>query len=371
MGQVDFDLAPFTVVWEVTRACALACIHCRAEAQPRRHPLELTTAEGFALLDQIKEFGNPIFVITGGDPMMRKDLYDLIGYATSKGLRVSLTPSATRIVTLQRLQRAKEAGVRRIAISLDGPTPEVHDAFRGFAGSFERTLEILGDAQKVELPLQVNTTVSRHNLDFIDQMPPLVSDFGAVQWSVFFLVPTGRGKVEDLISAEDQEKLLHWLYELSETAPFDIKATACPLYRRVIIQAKKNKTKVDKVEKVGGNRVALMGAGYQYQDGLNRPAISKGVNDGKGFCFISHIGEVCPSGFLPIPAGNIRKQSLAEIYRHSPLFKDLRDAAKLKGKCGKCEFREICGGSRARAYALTGDYLAEDPTCIYQPKNSQ
>lgn len=364
LSQVDFDLAPFTVVWEVTRACALACIHCRAEAQPRRHPLELTTAEGFALIDQIKEFGDPIFVITGGDPMLRKDLYELIGYATSKGLRVSLTPSATKLVTWQRLQLAKESGVRRLAISLDGPIPEVHDAFRGFTGSFQRTLEILGDAQKIGLSLQINTTVSRHNLGFIDQMPPLVSNFGAVQWSVFFLVPTGRGKVADMISAEDQEKVLHWLYELSEKASFDIKATACPPYRRVVIQAKKNKR-----EERNGERVALMGAGYQYEDGLNRPAMAKGVNDGKGFCFISHLGNVYPSGFLPIYAGNIGEQNLVEIYRHSALFKDLRDSSKLKGKCGRCEFREVCGGSRARAYAITGDYLAEDPTCIYQPNS--
>lgn len=362
LSQVDFDLAPFTVVWEVTRACALACIHCRAEAQPRRHPLELTTAEGFALIDQIKEFGDPIFVITGGDPMLRKDLYELIGYATSKGLRVSLTPSATKLVTWQRLQLAKESGVRRLAISLDGPIPEVHDAFRGFAGSFQRTLEILGDAQKIGLSLQINTTISRHNLGFIDQMPPLVSNFGAVQWSAFFLVPTGRGKVADMISAEDQEKVLLWLYELSEKASFDIKATACPPYRRVVIQAKKNKR-----EERNGERVALMGAGYQYEDGLNRPAMAKGVNDGKGFCFISHLGNVYPSGFLPIYAGNIGEQNLVEIYRHSALFKDLRDSSKLKGKCGRCEFREVCGGSRARAYAITGDYLAEDPTCIYQP----
>lgn len=362
LSQVDFDLAPFTVVWEVTRACALACIHCRAEAQPRRHPLELTTTEGFALIDQIKEFGDPIFVITGGDPMLRKDLYELIGYATSKGLRVSLTPSATKLVTWQRLQLAKESGVRRLAISLDGPIPEVHDAFRGFTGSFQRTLEILGDAQKIGLSLQINTTVSRHNLGFIDQMPPLVSNFGAVQWSVFFLVPTGRGKVADMISAEDQEKVLLWLYELSEKASFDIKATACPSYRRVVIQAKKNKR-----EERNGERVALMGAGYQYEDGLNRPAMAKGVNDGKGFCFISHLGNVYPSGFLPIYAGNIGEQNLVEIYRHSVLFKDLRDSSKLKGKCGRCEFREVCGGSRARAYAITGDYLAEDPTCIYQP----
>lgn len=362
LSQVDFDLAPFTVVWEVTRACALACIHCRAEAQPRKHPLELTTTEGFALIDQIKEFGDPIFVITGGDPMLRKDLYELIGYATSKGLRVSLTPSATKLVTWQRLQLAKEAGVRRLAISLDGPIPEVHDAFRGFTGSFQRTLEILGDAQKIGLSLQINTSVSRHNLGFIDQMPPLVSNFGAVQWSVFFLVPTGRGKVADMISAEDQEKVLHWLYELSEKASFDIKATACPPYRRVVIQAKKNKR-----EERNGERVALMGAGYQYEDGLNRPAMAKGVNDGKGFCFISHLGNVYPSGFLPIYAGNIGEQNLVEIYRHSALFKDLRDSSKLKGKCRRCEFREVCGGSRARAYAITGDYLAEDPTCIYQP----
>jgi len=366
LRRIDFDLSPFTVVWEVTRACALNCVHCRAVAQPRRHPDELTTEEGYRLLDQVKEFGDPIFIFTGGDPMMRRDLFDLIRYAAQeKGLRTSLTPSATALVTRERLARAQEAGILRIALSLDGPTAEVHDAFRGFSGSFQRTLEILEDVNALDLSLQINTTVCRYNLPVLKRMPELVARFQAVQWSVFFLVPTGRGKAEDLISPEAHEEVMHWLYELSQTAPFDIKATAAPHYRRVVIQREREKRSARGEANRPIAHIALAGAGFHYEDGLHRPV--QGVNDGKGFVFISHRGEVCPSGFLPLVAGNVREQPLPEIYRNAPLFRQLRDPQLLQGKCGACEFREVCGGSRARAYAITGNYLAEEPYCIYQP----
>lgn len=365
LQQVDFDLSPFTIAWEVTRACALVCRHCRAEAQPQRDPRELTTEEGFALLDDIKDFGNPILIFTGGDPLMRRDLFDLIAYASQeKGLRTSLTPTATALVTRKRLQQAKEAGIRRVAISLDGPTAEVHDAFRGFSGSFARTLRILAHLNEVGLSLQINTTVCRYNLAVLEQMPEIVARFGAVQWSVFFLVPTGRGKLEDLISPEEHERVLNWLYDLSQEAPFDIKATACPHYRRVVIQRERARRRVEEREDEP-SPVLLAGAGFQYADGLHRPV--KGVNDGRGFCFVSHLGEVCPSGFLPLAAGNVREQSIVSIYRDSRLFRELRDPSLLKGKCGRCEFREVCGGSRARAYAVTGDYLESDPYCLYLP----
>lgn len=360
MQDIDFDRAPFTVAWEVTRACALVCLHCRAEAQPRRHPLELTTQEGFRLIDDLAEFGSPILVFTGGDPMMRRDLFDLIAYAAQKGLRPALTPSATRLVTRQRLLRAQEAGVRRVAMSLDGPTPEVHDHFRGFSGSFQRTMEILQDLREVGLPFQINTTVTRYNFRRIREMPELLERLGAVQWSLFFLVPTGRAQVRDMISPEEHEEMFHWLYDLSRSAPFDVKATEAPQYRRVVLQRERQRR-----AEVEGSEMVLAGAGFQYADGLQRP--TKGVSDGRGFCFISHIGDVCPSGFLPLKAGNVRQQSIVEIYRDSPLFKALRDPERLKGKCGRCEFRKVCGGSRARAYALTGDYLASDPACVYEP----
>ena len=357
MTRLDFNVTPFTVIWEVTRACALRCIHCRAVAQPKRHPDELTTAEGLKLLDEIKGFGSPVFVFTGGDPLMRRDLPELIAHAKNIGLRTALTPSATKLVTRERLQACQDAGIARIAVSLDGPNAEVHDAFRGFAGSFDRTMEILDDLRSLELPFQLNSTVTTLNEQLLDEMAQLVGESGAVQWSVFFLVPTGRAEAEHMVSPERHEEIMHWLADLSERAPFDIKSTAAPFYRRVAIQRQK-------AAQTGGP-VTFAGAGFRYEDGLDRPV--QGVNDGKGFVFVSHIGEVFPSGFLPLYAGNIREQPLAEIYRESQLFRDLRDPTKLEGKCGACDYRVVCGGSRGRAYGVTGNPFAADPACAYLP----
>ena len=354
-AEVDFNQAPFTIAWEITHACAYACKHCRANAQPQRHPLELTTEEGFRLIDQMTEFGHPILIFTGGDPMMRPDLFDLIAYATEKGLRCSLTPTATALPTVKRLRKAKEAGIRRIALSLDAPTPAVHDDFRGVAGSWQRTMNILHNAHEVGLSVQVNTTVTNFNVDLLPDMVPFIEEVGAVQWSVFFLVPTGRAQAEWMISAQEHERVFNWLYDLSKEAPFDIKATAAPMYRRVSIERRK--------AEVGESKpITFQGAGFQYADGLNRP--TKGVNDGNGFLFISHLGEIMPSGFLPISAGNVRKDNVVEVYRNAPLFRDLRDPDKLKGPCRTCPYRDVCGGQRGRAYGVFGDYLASDPACV-------
>ena len=361
MAFADFDQAPFTIAWEVTRACAYACVHCRADAQHKRHPNELNTEEALGLIDRLAAFGSPILVFTGGDPMMRRDLFELIAYANAKGLRCSLTPTATALPTEARLQKAREAGVRRLALSLDAPSPEVHDAFRQVAGSWERTMRILKNAQAAGLSAQVNTTVSKHNLALLPDMVPFIEEVGAVQWSVFFLVPTGRAQVPWMISAEEHEQVFNWLYDLSKEAPFDIKATAAPMYRRVAIQRKR-------AEEGNGKPVTFQGAGFQYADGLHRP--TKGVNDGNGFLFISHLGEIMPSGFLPISAGNVREDDVVRVYREHPLFTDLRDVSKLKGKCGLCEYRDVCGGQRGRAYGVTGDYLAPDPGCVYEPAES-
>lgn len=360
--DANFDLAPFTIAWELTRACAFACKHCRAEAQPQRDANELSTEEAFRLVDQIREFGDPILVITGGDPMMRPDLYDILGYAVQRGLRTSLTPTTTRLVTRKALARVKEVGVRRVAVSLDGPTAEVHDAFRGFSGSFDIAMGIIGNVAKAGLSLQINTTVSRYNVQLLDQMAELVGHSNVVQWSLFFLVPTGRANAADMISPEEHEQVFNWLYDVGKSASFDIKSTAAPAYRRVVIQRQRAEQEPS-AKKVPAPPLA--GAGYRYADGLGRPA--KGVNDGNGFCFISHTGDVCPSGFLPVSAGNVRDQSLVDIYRNAPLFRRLRDRGALKGKCGRCEFRDVCGGSRARAYAISKDPLAEDPSCVYRP----
>lgn len=359
MIHADFDQAPFTIAWEVTRACAYACVHCRADAQHQRDSRELNTTEALQLIDRLAEFGSPILIFTGGDPMMRRDLFDLIAYATEKGLRCSLTPTATALPTRKRLQQAKAAGIRRIALSLDAPRSEVHDAFRQVPGSWQRTMDILHRAQEVGLSVQINTTVAKHNLDILPEMVPFIEEVNAVQWSAFFLVPTGRAMIEQMISPEEHERIFNWLYDLSKTAPFDIKGTAAPMYRRVAIKRKK-------AENRGDQLVTFQGAGFQYDDGLNRP--TKGVNDGNGFLFISHIGEIEPSGFLPLSAGNVRNDDVVDVYRNSRLFRDLRDYSQLKGRCGICEYRDVCGGQRGRAYGVTGDYMETDPACVYQPE---
>ncbi|HEX7432621.1 MAG TPA: TIGR04053 family radical SAM/SPASM domain-containing protein [Anaerolineaceae bacterium] len=357
MGTADFSQAPFTIAWEVTRACAFACVHCRADAQHQADPRQLTTEESFHLIDRMKEFGSPILVFTGGDPMMRRDLFDLIAYATQQGLRCSLTPTATALPTPERLLQAKDAGIRRIALSLDAPTAEVHDAFRQVPGSWERTLNILKNAQAVGLSAQVNTTVSTYNVDHLADMVPFIEQVNAVQWSLFFLVPTGRAQIDRMISPQEHERVFNWLYDLSKTSPFDIKVTAAPMYRRVAIQRRKAEN--------NGGAVTFQGAGFQYADGLDRP--TRGVSDGNGFLFISHIGEIQPSGFLTVSAGNVRSEDVVDVYRHSELFMNLRDISKIKGKCSVCEYREVCGGQRGRAYGITGDYLESDPACVYEP----
>jgi AdoMet-dependent heme synthase len=361
MVHADFDKAPFTIAWEVTRACAYACIHCRADAMHTPDPNELNTEEALRLIDRLAEFGSPILIFTGGDPMMRKDLHELIAYAAQKGLRCSLTPTATALPTTARLEKVRDAGIRRIALSLDAPRPEIHDDFRQVKGSWQRTMDILRRAQSIGVSVQVNTTVAKHNVDILDEMVPFLQEVGAVQWSLFFLVPTGRAQAKNMISPEQHERVFNWLYDLSKNAPFDIKATAAPMYRRVAIERKR-------AEQGADTPVTFQGAGFQYADGLNRP--TRGVNDGNGFLFISHIGEIQPSGFLPITAGNVRTDNIVEVYRHSEIFTDLRNPAKLKGRCGICEYRDVCGGQRGRAYGVTGDYLESDPACVYIPQGA-
>lgn len=352
LGAVDFDRAPFTIAWEITRSCAYACAHCRAEAQPGRHPNELDTAEGLRLIDSLAGFGRPILVFTGGDPLMRRDIFELARHADERGLRVSLTPTATALPTRRRMRAALASGVRRVAFSLDGARPATHDSFRGFAGSFERTMTAMANARAEGMPVQLNTTVCAANVDELESLAGQLEHWDVVQWSVFFLVPVGRGATLRMLDPEQHETVLGWLHQLSASAPFDIKATAAPQYRRIVHRRSARGS----------------GAGYQFADGLDRPGAGKGVNDGRGFMFVSHTGEVMPSGFLPISAGNVRDRDPTEIYRDSPLFRELRDPAALKGRCGRCEFREVCGGSRARAYAVTGDHLASDPSCPYVPE---
>ena len=318
--------------------------------------MELSTEEGKALIDQIADMRVPVFVLTGGDPIKRPDLFDLIRYARSREVRVSLTPSATPLLTRDIVVRLKEAGLARLAVSMDGASAETHDAFRGMSGSFARTLDAVRWANEIGLPVQINTTFSRRNIAEIDDIVALIERLKITLWSVFFLVPTGRGKLNDLLNAEEFEQVFAKIYRLSKTASFDIKTTEAQHYRRYLLQ----------------QRVAERKAGQQgptpekVADAIGRAP--RGLNDGKGFVFISHIGEVFPSGFLPLSAGNVRRQPLSTIYRESPLFLALRDTSKLEGKCRACEFKEICGGSRSRSYALTGNPLGEEPCCSYVPQ---
>jgi radical SAM protein len=367
--HTNFDERPFIAIWETTQACDLACVHCRACAQPLRHSLELSTEEAKRLIDEIAAMEVPVFVLTGGDPLKRPDIFELAQYATDHNVRISLTPSATPLLTRESIVRLKECGLARLAVSLDGPTAAIHDAFRRVPGSYQWTIDAVRWAREIGLPVQINTTITRHNLAMIDDIIALLETLDITLWSVFFLVPTGRGSDIDLISAEEFEQVFAKLYETSQRALFDIKSTEAQHYRRYLLQRRTEARRLG--ERLGEtyNRVpqfiqSPMGAAPT--DGIGRAP--RGINDGKGFVFISHLGEVYPSGFLPISAGSIRRRSLAEIYRNSPLFRRLRDSKNLAGKCGVCEYRKICGGSRARSFAMTGDLFAEEPCCVYEPK---
>jgi radical SAM protein len=356
---VDFDRTPFTTIWEVTRACSLRCVHCRADAMPERHPLELTTEEGRGLLDQIAKLGSPVVVLTGGDPLERPDLFDLAGYGIARGLSLAVTPSGTPRLTPGAIARLAALGVRRIALSLDGPDAAVHDRFRQQPGSYDWTLRGARAAVESGLVVQINTTVTRHNVRLLDRIAERVEEIGAAVWSAFFLVTVGRGRAADQLDAGEYEQVFSFLYDASRRMPFAVRTTAAPHYRRFVLQ-----------QQAAGKR-------HPRPPALPRPAVAgmvggrssprRGVTDGNGLVFISHTGEVYPSGFLPLRAGNVRQRPLSELYRDTPLFRRLRDADQLGGKCGRCEFRRICGGSRARAYAVTGDPLAADPCCAYEP----
>ena len=342
----DHDKAPMVIFWEMTKACALACRHCRAEAQPQRHPMELTTQEGFDLLDQMAEFGNrPIVILTGGDPLMRRDLFAFVGYGLNKGLRVALSPSATALVRPEALRWLKEAGLSRISFSLDGASPQTHDAFRGVPGSFQRTLECAADAADAGLSVQLNTTVTRYNATELTALAEVVKESGAVLWDLFFLVPTGRAMADDMLSPQEHEQVFQWLAQFSLESPLTVRTTLGQPYRRVLLQLSRANSQ-DSAKTVEARMPT--------------------TNDGKGVCFISHTGQVQPSGFLPISAGNVRTERLTDMYCHSTMFKELRDPSLLKGKCGHCPFKEFCGGCRARAYAVSGDYLESDPCCVYE-----
>lgn len=384
MHSFDIREKPFIIFWELTRACLLACKHCRAKAQKERHPDELTTEEAFNVIEQITEFGKPypLVVITGGDPLMRDDVFEIISEATSKGIRTAIAFSGTKLATREKLELMKDAGIARIAISLDGSRAGIHDYFRGIRGTFETSMKILDMAKELEISRQINTTVTTFNMSDLPNLVKICIEKEVALWDVFFVVPTGRAKAEYMPSAQQFEDILSWLYDVGKETPLNVKSSAATHLRRIEYMRDKGvqpefgelyyelRAKLDEVEDelgIEGNGKPIVAGAHGRSlaaDGIRR---MMGITDGRGMFFISHIGEVYPSGFLPIVAGNVRETSLKEIYMKSPVFQDLKDPEKLKGKCGKCEFRYICGGSRARAYAMTGDYLAAEPRCIYKP----
>jgi radical SAM protein len=346
-----FSRAPMLVYWETTLACGLACQHCRATAMPNPGPNELTTQEGIALLDQITGFGQPYphIVFTGGDPLLRPDIQALIEAAGERGIGASLAPAATPELTPERLASLKASGIQAISLSIDGSNEQLHDTFRGVRGTFDYTVRAACWARDLMLPVQVNTLVTAETLPDLPAVYELMLGLGIMRWSLFYLITVGRGSGMTEVSPGDSERLNHWLFELSKTAPFAIKTTEATHYRRVAIHAMK-------AEGMDDESIAATSVGRGF-----------GVRDGNGIMFISHDGSVNPSGFLPIHTGNVRTDDVVRLYREHPVFVSLRDVSTYKGRCGRCEYALTCGGSRARAYARTGDFLESDPLCPYVP----
>jgi radical SAM protein len=355
MGRMparDFSRNPMLVYWEMTQACGLACKHCRAEAMPTANPLELTTEQGKRFLDQLVGFGNPLphLILTGGDPLSRKDIFELIDYGTGLGLEVSVTPSATPELTNEAITRLKKHGIQSLGLSLDGSCAEKHDAIRAVPGTFERTMEAARHCGRLGLPIQVNTLVAEETAADLPAIYELLrTSFPVMRWSLFMLISVGRGKALNEVSPEEGECIMRWVYDLSQHSPFAVKTTEAPSYRRIAI------------EKMHSSGVA--------KSEMKESSVYKGfqIRDGHGIVFVSNLGEIYPSGFLPLHCGNVRKDSLVEIYRNSDIFRGLHSPEEFRGKCGYCEYSHICGGSRARSFAHTGDALGTDPFCPYEP----
>lgn len=346
---------PRNVYWETTISCDLACQHCRASAIPHRDPGELTTEQGKALMQSVQRLGS-MLVLTGGDPLKRPDIAELVEYGRSLPIHVSITPSTTPLLTEATVARFKELGVSAMGVSLDGPTAELHDAFRNVPGTFQHSMHALEWAREHRIPVQVNTTITAQTLPHVPAMYELLRTRAAPpvrRWSLFLLVPVGRGSELHTPSADDVERLFEWVYSISDEAPFRVGTTEAPHYRRYWIQRK-------------------LDEGVSLDDVRARArAMSFGIRDGNGVIFVSHLGEVYPAGFLPYPLlGNVKDQPLDDIYRGSEALHELQDPRNYRGRCGRCEFKFACGGSRARAYSMTGDVLGDDPLCAYQPPAS-
>lgn len=346
------EFVPRLVFWETTTACNLKCVHCRACPVEERPPDDLTFEESKTLIDQIASFARPVLVLSGGEPLVRPDVFEIASYANAAGLRVALATNGT-LVTPEVARKIRESGVQRVSISIDGARSESHDAFRRLPGAFDCAWQGIEHIKAEGVPFQVNTTVTRHNIDEIPQILELAKERGAVALHMFLLVPTGCGKEiadDEMITPAEYERVLNWFYDRSKDAGIGLKATCAPHYFRVMRQRAKEE----------GIRITPETHGFE--------AMTKGCLAGSAVCFVSHVGEVYPCGYLPVSAGNIRRENFRDIWENAKVFKDLRDEDNLQGKCGYCEYRRVCMGCRARAYGCTGNYLDPEPYCVYEPR---
>ena len=342
---------PRLVAWEVTRRCNLNCVHCRASAEKGPYHGELSRAKSLQILDQIAQTGKPIIILTGGEPLLREDIFDLARHGTGLGLRMVMATNGT-LLTPGLTKEIKDSGIQRISISIDGADSEEHDLFRKVPGAFDSALRGISLLKEEEIDFQINTTVTRQNVEKIDKILKMAIDLGAVAHHIFLLVPTGRAKdmINQEIDASEYERLLHWFYDMRDNVPLHLKATCAPHYYRILRQEAHTK----------GEKVNLETYGLD--------AITRGCLGGTSFCFISHDGIVQPCGYLELNCGDLKDCPFDSVWRNSEIFLNLRDFSSYKGKCGRCEYKKFCGGCRARAFEATGDYLAEEPLCVYQPK---
>jgi len=353
---------PRLIAWEMTPACNLNCVHCRASATTERPCGELSTAEAKKLIDEIAAFSSPVLIMTGGEPLLREDVFELAEYAGKKKLKPVLATNGT-LVDPATAQKIKDAGILRVSVSIDGATAEAHDEFRGQQGSFEQTLTGLRNLRDIGVPLQINTTITKRNIAEIPRIAELAMAEGVSAIHIFLLVPTGRGKAieGDEITPEEYEEILNWFYDKQKDLEINLKATCAPHYFRIMRQrAKAEGGMPENVKKHSG-----------HHPGHPLEAMTKGCLGGSGFCFISYKGDTTPCGYLPVSAGNVREKTFDRVWYEGKIFQDMRDTSLLKGKCGKCEYKNICSGCRARAYANDGDYLSEEPFCSYIPRSMQ
>jgi len=393
-GHAAGDNKARLVFWEVTKGCNLRCIHCRASATELSSPKDLDTRTALGIIDQIAEAANPILVLSGGEPLYRSDIFQLARYGTDKGLRVALATNGT-LVTKEVARMIVDSGVKRVSISLDGADAATHDSFRGIPGAFDAAVYGLRNLKSLSMSVQINMTIARHNARQLPQVMELAKSLGADALHTFLLVPVGCGvdiAAEQMVAPEEYEDMLNWFYDQSLEGGIELKATCAPHYFRVVRQRRVAERKAAEAGAVrvqapdpssigptdmimpGGTGISLKPSGHPAGNHTGHPgdmnAMTKGCLAGTGVCFISHEGEVFPCGYLPVIAGDLHKQSFGDIWKNSAIFNELRDTENLKGKCGCCEFRNVCMGCRARAFAATGDYLDEEPFCVYQPRTN-